>query len=138
MVKHPGGTLVKKGHYWSPRSLDLSVVPPGGGRLPGTGDRRYVKVPLPVLVVVVPVAGALFLVLLPLIGAGALALAATRKVLGRVKQGAGELAATIAPGWQPGDAHLTGRPGEGAGTDESSPELDRLAEEIDERRGSPK
>lgn len=111
MASFKGGTQVKAGYYWHPRSWKVEVVPPEGGRLPEPGA-SYLKLPFPLLLVVVPVLGALFLMFMPLIGFALFAQAVVKKVTGDVKRGAADLAATVSPGWQPGEAHFTGKPGE--------------------------
>ena len=50
-----------------------------------------------------------------------------------------DLAATVTPGWQPGEAHFTGKPSEHAGVEEKGPSasrdaLEALAAEIERRR----
>lgn len=132
-----GGSEVKAGYYWSPRSWKVEVVPPEGGRLPGPGGARFVKVPFPLLLVVVPVLGALFLVFLPLIGFGLLGHAVVRRTAGGMRKGADELASTLTPGWRPGEAHFTGKPGEELPSAESkvTREIEALEKEIEERRG---
>ena len=50
-----------------------------------------------------------------------------------------DLAATMSPGWQPGEAHFTGKRSENAGVEEKGPTakgdaLDALAEEIERKR----
>jgi hypothetical protein len=57
-----------------------------------------------------PIVGLLFVVLLPFIGLAMLVQAVARALTRRAREGARDLAATVAPGWRPGEAHLTGRP----------------------------
>jgi hypothetical protein len=134
MAKYTGGTMVKGGYYWNPRSWAVEVVPSEGGRLPES-SAAYVKVAFPLLFVIVPVLGALFLMFLPLIGFALFAYAIVRKVTGGAKEAATELAATVSPGWVPGEAHLTGKPGEEkAGAATPSEELARLEKEIAAKR----
>ena len=83
----------------------------------------------------VPVLGALFLVFLPLIGFALFAWALFRKLTGGVRETAADLAATVSPGWTPGEAHLTGKPGERAAA--ASPELRELEDEVARKRGEP-
>ncbi len=137
MTKYSGGAKVDGGYYWNVGSWKVEVVPEEGGTLPG--EARYVKVPFPLLFVVVPLMGALFLMFLPFIGFALLVHAIARKVTGGVKAQATALAATVSPGWAPGAAHLTGKPGEGDGKGEAkaTPELEKLAQEVAEKR-SPK
>jgi hypothetical protein len=134
MAKYTGGTMVKGGYYWNPRSWAVEVVPSEGGRLPES-SAAYVKVAFPLLFVIVPVLGALFLMFLPLIGFALFGYAIVRKVTGGAKEAATELAATVSPGWVPGEAHLTGKPGEEkAGAATPSEELARLEKEIAAKR----
>jgi hypothetical protein len=132
MAKYTGGMKVNGGYYWNPRSWKVEVVPSEGGKLPAEGA-SYVKLPFPLLFVVVPLLGALFLMFLPLIGFALLGQAIFKKVTGGVKESATGLAATMSPGWVPGEAHLTGKPGEEK-AGEATPELKALESEIAKKR----
>jgi hypothetical protein len=135
MAKYTSGTMAKGGYYWNPRSWAVEVVPPEGGRLPGEGA-RFVKVPFPALFVIVPLLGALFLMFLPFIGFALLGHAIVKRVTGGVKETATDLAATMTPGWRPGEAHLTGKPSEEkAGEGKATAEVTELEKEIAARRG---
>ncbi len=140
MAKYSGGKQVGGGYYWNPRSWEVEVVPNEGGRLEGAAETSYVKVPFPLLFVIVPVLGALFLVFLPFIGFALFAYAIAKKVTGGVKRGATELASTMVPGgFAAGEAHFTGKPGEEAeGEAPKSPEIERLEKEIEARKGEKK
>jgi len=84
----------------------------------------------------VPLIGAVYLVAFPVIGFAVIASALVRRLSMAVAGGAADLAATMAPGFSPGEAHLTGKPGsEEAGAGEGAPELEGLAKEIDARKG---
>jgi hypothetical protein len=141
MAKHTGGMQVKSGYYWNPRNWEVEVVPPEGGRLQGPANASYMKIPFPLLFVVVPLFGALFLMFLPLIGFVLFGYAIVKKVTGGVKQTATELASTMAPGgFAAGEAHFTGKPGEESGEEkkgahEAQVEIEKLAKEIEERKG---
>jgi hypothetical protein len=129
---------VQGGYYWNPRSWEVEVVPSEGGRLKGAGEARYVKVPFPLLFVIVPLLGALFLMFLPFIGFALFAYAIAKKVTGGVKQGATELASTIQPGqFAAGEAYFAGKPGEEKKEGEApkSAEMAKLEKEIAERKG---
>jgi len=138
MTRYAGGTKVAAGYYWNPGRWSVEVVPPEGGKLPGAANAKYVKVAFPLLLVLVPVLGALFLIFLPLIGFGLFALAAFRKVTGGMKKGAEELASTVSPGWTPGEAHMTGKPSEEKGDEKTTPGLEKLEKEIEARKGERK
>ncbi len=140
MAKYTGGMQVAGGYYWNPRNWEVEVVASEGGRLKGAADAKYAKLPFPLLFVVVPLLGALFLMFLPLIGFALFGYAIVKKVTGGVKQGATELASTVAPGgFATGAAHFTGKPGEEKpGEAPKSAELEQLRKEIDEKRGEKK
>jgi hypothetical protein len=139
MAKYTGGNQVSGGYYWNPRNWEVEVVPSEGARLRASADTSYVKIPFPLLFVVVPLLGALFLMFLPLIGFALFAYAIVKKVTGGAKQAATELASTVAPGgFATGEAHFTGKAGEEKGAeDEVTPqaEIEHLAKEIEERKG---
>jgi hypothetical protein len=137
MAKHTGGMQVSGGYYWNPRSWEVEVVSNEGGKLRGSTDTSYVKVPFPVLFLIVPLLGATFLMFLPFIGFGLFAYAAAQKLTGGVKKGAADLAATVQPGqFAVGAAYLTGKEGEEKkdGAPAKSPELEKLEKEIAARK----
>ena len=139
MTRHTGGAKVESGYYWNPGRWEVEVVPPEGGRLKGAADAKYVKVPFPLLFVIVPVLGATFLMFLPLIGFALFAYAIAKKLTGGVKQTAAELASTMTPGgFAAGEAHFGGKPGEekkGDAEPKAQAELEKLAKEIEARKG---
>jgi hypothetical protein len=137
MASYVGGMKVGSGYYWNPRTWEVHVVGAEGGTLPGSERAHFARIPFPLLFVVVPLLGALFLIFLPVIGFALVGQAIFRKVVGGVKSGAEELAVNVTPGWAPGTAHLAGKPGEEKPVDgeaKPSPELDKLQKEIEEKR----
>ena len=139
MARYTGGMKVTGGYYWNASNWEVEVVPSEGGRLKGGSSARYVKVPFPVLFVIVPLLGALFLMFLPFIGFGLVAYALAKKIAGGVTQGATELASTVQPGsFAAGSAYFTGKPEEkkeGSAEAPKSAELEKLEREISERKG---
>ncbi len=138
MSRYVGGMAVNGGYYWNPRNWEVEVVPSEGGRLTGETGSKYLKLPFPLLFVVVPLLGALFIIFLPLIGFALFFYAIGKKLTGGVKRGATELASTVAPGgFATGEAHFAGKPGEekeGAGEGKAEKEIEELAKEIEERK----
>ncbi len=138
MARHFGGSLVHGGYYWNPKAWSVTPIPDEGGMLPGDHADGYVKIPILAALALMPIVGGLFVVFVPLIGFGLTFYAIARKLAGGAKKGAEELAATVAPGWVPGEAHLTGKRADKEGEkgepakDEA---LDKLSKEIDEKRG---
>jgi hypothetical protein len=141
MAKYTGGMQVNGGYYWNPRNWEVEVVAPEGGRLKGSAETGYVKVPFLALFVIVPLLGALFLMFLPLIGFALFAYAIVKKVTGGVKQGATELASTMQPGqFAAGEAYFTGKPGEEKKGEAApqTPEMRKIENEIAARKGEHK
>lgn len=118
MAKLNGGTRVKKGYYFDMRGWAFHPVARDGDLLPGTSEQVYFRAPLPVVFAIAPLMGAAFLVFLPFIGFYLALGAAFRPVARLLGHSATEMAATVRPGWQPGEAHLTGRRAEGGGAEE--------------------
>ena len=136
MARFVGGMKVGGGYYWNPRTWELHAVTAEGGVLPGSERAKFLRIPFPLLFVVVPILGALFLVFLPVIGFALLGNALVKRAVGGVKAGAEDLAANVTPGWAPGAAHLAGKPGEEKkeGEAKAAPELEKLEKEIEEKR----
>jgi hypothetical protein len=139
MTTYAGGTRVKSGYYVDARSFTFANVERDGGVLPGEAGSRWVRVPVLAVMAAAPALGGLFVVALPFIGFGVTAYALVRAVGGRAREGARELAATVAtPGLAPGEAHLAGRPAEGDGSEKPAGDerAEALAREIEEKRTS--
>lgn len=109
MTKLHGGTQVKRGYYFDMRRWALHAVARDGEALPGTSGEAYFHAPLPLVFAIAPLMGAAFLVFLPFIGFYLVGQVALRPVARVFRRSATEVAATVQPGWQPGEAHLTGR-----------------------------
>ncbi len=132
MTKFESNATVKSGYYFNPVSLNLIPVERDGGRLPN--EKGYwLAVSTPVALAMVPLLGAMFAFFLPALGFLLTAQAAVVKVTGAASSGAGEL---MAPGYAPGMAHLTGKGAEEKkeGEAKATPELEKLAKEIEEKR----
>lgn len=101
------------GLWWSGGTMRLRSVPEEGGPLPEAGA-PWRRVPGWLLLPMAPVVGGAFVVALPVVGAVLVARALARAALSGGRRAAGDLAATVAaPAPRPGEAHLTGSPGEG-------------------------
>ncbi len=132
------GARARRGYYVGTRSWTLRAVAKDGQRLDGAPGERHVRVPLPAAVALAPLLGALFVVFLPVVGFWLAGVAAARPALRLVARLTEKLAATVEPGWQPGEAHLTGRRGAAAAPPvEPDPDpLDELEREIATLRAS--
>jgi hypothetical protein len=139
MTTISGGTVVKSGYYLSKSNWEIFPVEHDGERLPGASAEHYVKLPLAAVFFLMPVLGGLMVVFLPFIGLALTARAAFRPVARMFRRSAEDLAATVTPGWQPGEAHFTGkRPEAGAAESKepasSTPEIESLQKEIESKR----
>jgi hypothetical protein len=122
MTRHERNTAVKSGYYFNPATLNVVLVPTDGGRLPDEAGTWY-AVPTMVALALAPVCGALFLMFLPMIGVVLVLDRAFKGVVSASSGSAGQLAAAVAPGWVPGEAHLAGK---AARRPERKPEVDPL------------
>jgi len=125
---------VNPGYYLSTKSFAVEVIGNEGGTLPGPSTVKYVAVPFPLLFAVVPVVGLAFLMFLPAIGFYLLGKALVMRVTGHVADGATSLAATVAPDLATGAAYMTGHKDQEKAADKASPELEKLAKEVEEKR----
>ena len=132
MTKFESNAAVKSGYYFNPTTLNLVPVQKDGERLPNEKG-SWLYVPTFLALAMVPLLGAMFAFFLPALGFILTAQAAVVKVSGLGKAGAGEL---MAPGYAPGMAHLTGKGAEEKkeGEAKSTPELEALVKEIQEKR----
>ena len=132
MKRYIGGSKVGGGYYFNLGSWEITTIERDGGVLPGGEEERYVHAPLLALFVLAPVMGLGFAMFLPFIGFAMPAYALGKKLAGAGRQAAENVAATMTPGWQPGEAYLAGKPGEKAATEERH--LEKLEKEIAEKR----
>jgi hypothetical protein len=135
-TKYLAGNSVPSGYYWNPKKWSVTPVAKDGDVLPGEAGEKFVKVSLPLAIAAAPVLGGLFVVFLPFIGFGLTAYALANKLAGGAKKSAAELASTVTPGWRPGEAHLTGKPGETSEKEvpAHSEAMEDLAKEIQDKR----
>lgn len=136
---YESGTAVLNGYYLNPTSWSVAPVAHDGERLP-SGSGRWLRIPAAAALALVPVLGAAFLVFLPLVGFLVVLHGLASLAVRAVRGSAAELAATVNPGWVPGEAHFTGKAAASAGVEEKGPissddALEALAAEIARRRG---
>ncbi|GAO03736.1 hypothetical protein [Anaeromyxobacter sp. PSR-1] len=133
-----GGSAVQSGYYLNLSRWSIEPVAKDGERLPqGKGEWR--RVPVALALVLTPVLGATFLMFMPVIGFVLLAQAIAMRAVRTFRGPAEELAATMSPGWQPGEAHFTGKSTENGGVEEKGPtardeKLEALEKEIEAKR----
>ena len=136
---YESGTAVLNGYYLNPSRWSVVPVAHDGERLP-SGAGRWLRVPTAAALALVPVLGAAFLVFLPLIGFLVILHAMASAVVHAVHGSATELAATVSPGWLPGEAHFTGKRSVDAPVERApataDDALEALAREIARRRSA--
>ncbi len=115
MARFNGGSSVPGGTYWNPRGWSVTPVEKDGGRLPGISSDRYLRIHWLVALLLAPLLGGLFVVFLPFIGFAMFFQWAFGKATGTAREGVRDLAATVTPGWRPGEVHMTGRAQDGKG-----------------------
>jgi hypothetical protein len=136
---YESGSAVLSGYYFNPAGWHVEPIANDGDRLPASARGSWLRVPTAAALLLVPVLGAAFLVFLPLIGFLVTLQALAAPVVRTFRRSATELAGTLTPGWQPGEAHFTGKASEHAGVEEKGPSsprdaLEALAAEIQRRR----
>jgi hypothetical protein len=68
MRTYSGTETVKGGYYLNVREAKLEAVDGRAGTLPGEAHARYVRVPLLAMLLLAPLLGLLFVVVLPFLG----------------------------------------------------------------------
>jgi hypothetical protein len=109
-MRHHGGTAVRGGFYWNLSRWTIVTMPKDGGLLPGHSEHSYVRLPVLALLAVAPLMGGLYVMFLPFVGFALVAAALGRKTVDMMLTAVGATAATVAPSWQPGEAHFVGKP----------------------------
>jgi hypothetical protein len=129
MRTYEGGASVKSGFYWDLGAWSLTTRSGNGGILPGGPDRRYVKVPVPVVLLLAPVMGGLYVMFLPFIGFAMVFAYAVRGAALGLTRALGALSATVAPSWAPAEGrYVSGHHEEPVVKDEAAtPEPGRKA-----------
>jgi hypothetical protein len=141
MERYKTGSKVRGGYYWNISKWDIVAVSGEEGELTGERTDRFVRLPLLVMATLAVAVSFVFVVFLPLIG---FILFLQAVLGGLIRFGTGLVSRTatgVTPGWQPGEAHLTGRP-EDSKQEQDEPgaqePLDALKKEIDEKRDADK
>jgi hypothetical protein len=129
------GAAVTSGYYLDTARWSVHPVARDGERLPA-GRGTWRRIPTVAAIALTPVLGLVFLMALPVIGFVLAAQAAVRPVLRIFRASAADLAATVQPGWAPGETHLTGKRGEeeAAKAPQAPEALDAIEKEIAGKR----
>jgi hypothetical protein len=109
MAHNQGGSQVKTGFYWSPKAWEMTMVPAGGGTLPGSADHSFVRIPTVLFLLLAPIMGAGYVFFLPFVGFVLLGHWAARKAGAFIKDAFMHIAVAVSPHWAPGEAYLASR-----------------------------
>lgn len=102
MWRYRGGTTVKKGTYWNLGNGEREVLG-SEGTLPGNDRSTYLKAPAIVMVLLGPVVGFFYVLVLPFIGMAMILTVVARQVAHMLAEFVGM---TAAFGWRPVEAYL--------------------------------
>ena len=115
MKRYRAGQYVEPGFYLNTRSLELTAIGPGGGKLGGPEHSQHVKVPAVLMLVLAPLLGALYVVFLPLAGFAILFRHLGGKAAEGARAAAHGLAAVAMPGLRLSAAYFHRRRGKTKG-----------------------
>lgn len=135
-TKQRGGEPVRKGVYLALKKGEFVSIPKDGGTLPGEAGQRYVRMPLPLVLALGPLAGAVYIIFLPFAGIMAVLLYLARKLELALARGATALVKVAVPSWMPGAAYLVRRQAakKKAAREEAGETLTALEQEVRARR----
>ena len=135
MTGHRGGEMVSGGVYWNKNAGEFVSVPADGGRLGGCEGDKYIRTPMPLVLILGPLMGAAFAFFLPISGVLMLVPFLAPKFRSAVAPCAARMAA---PQLQPGVSYLEPAPHRGVAEHTEvaagDAKLIRLAEAIAENR----
>lgn len=109
MARHYGSELVTAGFYWSRATWGIVTIPRKGGILPGGVEIRYYRIPLPLMLVLGPFLGGLYVIFLPFIGFAMVLSFLATKTGKAVRWAAYSLLDVAIPSWRPGEAYFAGQ-----------------------------
>ena len=102
MLKYAGGTTVTKGTYWNLGNGERAVLG-SEGVLPGNARSTYLKAPAIVMVLMGPILGFFYVLILPFIGMAMIITVVARQVAHMLSDFVGM---TASFGWRPVEAYL--------------------------------
>ncbi len=105
MLTYKGGTKVGAGTYWD-LSKGERIDVNSEAILSGDGSSTFYRIPAGVMLLVGPIIGLVYVLLLPFIGIATVAMIAVRKVVGGALSLLGK---SLSFGWRPKEAYLAGK-----------------------------
>jgi hypothetical protein len=138
MLRHQGGDQVKAGFYFNLDGWEVTTLSGEGGMLAGPADTSYVRLPLPLLLVVAPLLGAAFAMFLPFIGIAMVLDYAAKRAWAAVRDAVHGTAQALGPQTRAGEAYFTGTAetkAKGEPAADTDARLKELEKAIDEHEG---
>ncbi len=135
MARYNGNQQAKAGFYFDMDSWHVVTLSGEGGMLPGTSETRYLRLPLPVLLVAAPLMGAAFAMFLPFIGIALVLDFVARKAWKVAREAVHGSVVAVSPRTRTGEAYFTGSADEkrpGATDGKAGEVLDTIERKIDE------
>lgn len=134
MTRYNGNQQAKAGFYFNMDTWHVSTLSGEGGLLPGPSDTRYLRLPLPVLLVAAPLMGAAFAMFLPFIGIAMVLDFVAKKAWAAMREAAHGSMMAMSPRTRTGEAYFTGtsdekKPGKADGKADEA--LSRIEQKID-------
>lgn len=105
MLTYKGGNTVGTGTYWDVsggRRIDVA----GEAVLAGGGAATYIKAPVGIALLAMPVVGLAYVVLMPVLGIATIASIGGARILSGLADAIGK---SFSFGWRPGNAYLAGK-----------------------------
>jgi hypothetical protein len=143
LARLDGGVIAKGGCYWSMKDGEFVSIPKEGGMLEGGSERKYVKVPVPLVLILGPVMGVAFAMFLPISGVLVLVPFIAGKLRRAVSSGRVSAAHMASLQMKPGTSYLGPSGGPATSGEDTEPvrpggeedgKLHALAAEIAEKR----
>lgn len=97
-MAHKGGNEVKGGFFWKKGDWEIVTVEGRRGRLPGTEEAEYLRIPALLFIPVALTLGAAYVIFLPFIGFAMLAKVIVQKLRAMPRRAHGPAANDLAPG----------------------------------------
>jgi hypothetical protein len=108
MFRQQGGDKVKAGFYFNRDSWEVTTMSGQGGVLAGAADSRYLRMPLPMLLVFAPMMGACFAMFLPFIGIALVLDFVAKRAWAACRDAVQATLMALSPRTQTGEAYFTG------------------------------
>jgi hypothetical protein len=139
MKTYAGGEQVKNGIYWNTHTWEFVPVAKPAGALPGGTDNRFLRAPMPMVMIAGPLMGLAYFIFLPIVGPAMLLVMLGKKAAGLMRRAVTPVATSALPSWVPGVSYLARRAAgqKKAVSSEQLPEdphIEKLEKEVRQRR----